>query len=235
VPNRSLELQTGPHKGERHRIVKDRTVIGRHPACEIVLDVSAVSRQHAVVTRQGSETVIEDLHSRNGTFVNGQQLIGKRVLFEGDEVLICDQKLVFWSNTPLSADRIEIGESTNIQDLVCLHADPGLPCTIGDRVTIGHGAIVHGATVESDCLIGIRATILNGAVIGRGTVIAAGALVTEGKLIPPNSLVMGIPAKVVREASEREAWMIERGWKHYVDIGAKYQQQLASESAHETT
>jgi carbonic anhydrase/acetyltransferase-like protein (isoleucine patch superfamily) len=133
------------------------------------------------------------------------------------------------------ADRIEIGESTNIQDLVCLHADPGLPCTIGDRVTIGHGAIVHGATVESDCLIGIRATILNGAVIGRGTVIAAGALVTEGKLIPPNSLVMGIPAKVVREASEREAWMIERGWKHYVDIGAKYQQQLASESAHETT
>ena len=117
MPNRSLELQTGPHKGERHRIVKDRTVIGRHPACEIVLDVSAVSRQHAVVTRQGSETVIEDLHSRNGTFVNGQQLIGKRVLFEGDEVLICDQKLVFWSNTPLSADRIEIGADTGfLQD-----------------------------------------------------------------------------------------------------------------------
>jgi carbonic anhydrase/acetyltransferase-like protein (isoleucine patch superfamily) len=120
------------------------------------------------------------------------------------------------------ADAIEIGDCTNLQDLVCVHADPGVPCKIGDRVTVGHGAIVHGATVESDCLIGIRATILNGAVIGRGSVIAAGALVTEGKVIPPNSLVMGAPAKVVREAGEREQGMIERGWKHYVEIGQEY-------------
>jgi sigma-B regulation protein RsbU (phosphoserine phosphatase) len=114
VPNRTLELQTGPHKGERYRLVKDRTVIGRHPACEIVLDASAVSRQHAVLTRQGSETVVEDLRSRNGTFVNGQQLIGKRVLFDGDELMICDQKLVFWSNSPPSADRVEIGAETGL-------------------------------------------------------------------------------------------------------------------------
>jgi carbonic anhydrase/acetyltransferase-like protein (isoleucine patch superfamily) len=133
------------------------------------------------------------------------------------------------------ADRIEIGEYSNVQDLVCIHADPGIPCIIGDRVTIGHGAIVHGATVESDCLIGLRATILNGAVIGKGSVIAAGALVTEGKIIPPNSLVMGMPAKVVREASEREAWMIDRGWKHYVEIGSRYRQQLAMEGNHEAT
>lgn len=133
------------------------------------------------------------------------------------------------------ADRIEIGDCTNIQDLVCIHADPGIPVAIGDRVTIGHGAIVHGATVESDCLIGLRATILNGAVIGRGSVVAAGALVTEGKIIPPNSLVMGMPAKVVREAGEREAAMIDRGWRHYVDVGARYRMQLASEERHETT
>jgi carbonic anhydrase/acetyltransferase-like protein (isoleucine patch superfamily) len=91
-------------------------------------------------------------------------------------------------------------------------------------VTVGHGAIIHGATVESDCLIGIRATILNGAVIGSGSVVAAGALVTEGKIIPPNSLVMGIPAKVVREASEREHAMIDRGWRHYVETGRLYRE-----------
>jgi carbonic anhydrase/acetyltransferase-like protein (isoleucine patch superfamily) len=84
-------------------------------------------------------------------------------------------------------------------------------------------------------LIGIRATILNGAVIGKGSVVAAGALVTEGKVIPPNSLVMGIPAKVVREAMEREHSMIERGWKHYVEIGAMYQKQFDLESKNEAS
>jgi len=133
------------------------------------------------------------------------------------------------------ADSIQVGDCTNIQDLVCVHADPGLPCRIGDRVTVGHGAIVHGATVESDCLIGIRATILNGAVIGKGSVVAAGSLVTEGKVIPPNSLVMGIPAKVVREATEREHSMIDRGWKHYVEIGAMYQKQYDLESKNEAS
>lgn len=127
------------------------------------------------------------------------------------------------------ADRIEIGERCNIQDLACLHADPGFPCRIGDRVTVGHGAIVHGATVESDCLIGMRATILNGAVIGTGSVVAAGSLVTEGKIIPPNSLVMGMPAKVIRAAAEREREMIERGWQHYVETGRQYAAQHARE------
>jgi carbonic anhydrase/acetyltransferase-like protein (isoleucine patch superfamily) len=115
------------------------------------------------------------------------------------------------------ADSIHVGDFTNIQDLVCVHADPGVPCHIGDRVTVGHGAI------------------LNGAVIGKGSVVAAGALVTEGKVIPPNSLVMGIPAKVVREAMEREHSMIERGWKHYVEIGAMYQKQFDLESKNEAS
>jgi carbonic anhydrase/acetyltransferase-like protein (isoleucine patch superfamily) len=111
------------------------------------------------------------------------------------------------------ADTISIGEFTNIQDLVCLHADPGFPLVIGDRVTVGHGAIVHGATVESDCLIGMRATILNGAVIGSGSIVAAGALVREGH-----------PAKIVRECGENELAMIDRGWRHYVEIGQRYLQ-----------
>jgi carbonic anhydrase/acetyltransferase-like protein (isoleucine patch superfamily) len=103
-----------------------------------------------------------------------------------------------------------------------LHADPGCPLLIGQRVTVGHGAIVHGATVESDCLIGMRATILNGAVIGTGSIVAAGALVREGQIIPPRSLVMGLPGKIVRECGEIELEMIERGWRHYVQIGQMY-------------
>ncbi len=94
-------------------------------------------------------------------------------------------------------ESVTIGPRTNVQDLACLHADPGLPCVVGANVTIGHAAIVHGATVEDDCLIGIRATVLNGARVGRGSLIGAAALVTENAVIPPNSLVLGVPGKVV--------------------------------------
>jgi carbonic anhydrase/acetyltransferase-like protein (isoleucine patch superfamily) len=117
---------------------------------------------------------------------------------------------------------VRIGAQTNIQDLCCLHGDPGFPCQIGDRVTVGHAAIVHGATIENECLIGIRATILNGAVIGTGSIIAAGALIPEGKVIPPHSLVMGIPGKVARIVTESDRKLIDRGWKHYCDMSKLY-------------
>ncbi len=120
-------------------------------------------------------------------------------------------------------DSIRIGSQSNIQDLCCLHGDPGFPCIIGDRVTVGHGAIVHGATVESDCLIGIGAIVLNGATVSSGSIIAAGALVPEGKHIPPNSLVMGMPAKVVRETTEEDREKITRGTAHYVALAKEYQ------------
>ncbi len=120
-------------------------------------------------------------------------------------------------------DEIRIGDQTNIQDLCCLHGDPGFPCIIGDRVTVGHGAIVHGATVESDCLIGIGAIVLNGATIRSGSIVAAGALVPEGKTIPPNSLVMGMPAKVIRETTTEDREKITAGTKHYVALSKLYQ------------
>jgi len=119
-------------------------------------------------------------------------------------------------------DTIQIGDETNIQDLCCLHGDPGFPCLIGDRVTVGHGAIVHGATVESDCLIGIGAIILNGATISSGSIVAAGSLVPEGKTIPPNSLVMGTPAKIIRETTADDREKITRGTKHYVELSRAY-------------
>src|SRR5262245_20379434 len=86
-------------------------------------------------------------------------------------------------------DAIRIGRETNIQDGCVLHADPGVPCTIGDRVTVGHAAIVHGATVEDDCLIGMRAVVMNGAKIGRGSVVAVGSVVLEGMEVPSGSVV----------------------------------------------
>jgi carbonic anhydrase/acetyltransferase-like protein (isoleucine patch superfamily) len=119
-------------------------------------------------------------------------------------------------------DFVAVGDRTNVQDLACLHADPGFPCQVGNDVTIGHAAIVHGATVEDEVLIGIRATILNGARIGRGSLIAAAALVTEGSVIPPGSLVMGVPGKVVRQVNDSDLERIRHGSAHYVAAAAAF-------------
>lgn len=123
-------------------------------------------------------------------------------------------------------DRIDIGSKTNVQDNSVLHADPGYPVSIGDRVTVGHLALVHGATVEDDVLVGMRAVILNGAKIGSGSVIAAGALITEGMEIPPGSIVMGSPAKVKGPASEKHVAMIQRGAEHYYSAAQEYRKRF---------
>ncbi|MBV6522908.1 MAG: Protein YrdA [Gemmatimonadaceae bacterium] len=103
-------------------------------------------------------------------------------------------------------DTIRVGRDSNIQDGAILHADAGVPCTLGARVTVGHRAIVHGATVEDECMIGIGAIVLNRVVIGRGSVIGAGSVVPEGTAVPPNSLVLGVPARVVGDvASDLQA------------------------------
>lgn len=101
-------------------------------------------------------------------------------------------------------ERISVGAQSNVQDNCTLHADPGFPVSIGARVSVGHNAVVHGATVEDDCLIGMGATVLNGAVIGAGSLVAAQALVPQGMRVPPGSLVAGVPAKIRRELSEEE-------------------------------
>ncbi len=101
-----------------------------------------------------------------------------------------------------------------------LHADPGFPCALGDRVTIGHGAIVHGATVEDDVLVGMRAVLMNGVVVGAGSIIGVGAVVTEGTRIPAGSVVMGVPAQVKRNVEERDLERIRHAAAHYVQAGA---------------
>jgi carbonic anhydrase/acetyltransferase-like protein (isoleucine patch superfamily) len=115
-----------------------------------------------------------------------------------------------WYTAVVRADTAEVtvGEGTSIQDGTVVHADPGFPASIGSNVTVGHRAVVHGCTVEDDCLVGMGAVIMNGAVVGRGSVVAAGAVISQGVVVPPNSLVAGVPGKVRRETTEDERNMI---------------------------
>ncbi len=113
-------------------------------------------------------------------------------------------------------DRIRVGARSNLQDGTIIHVDEGVPCRVGDRVGVGHRVILHGCTVEDDCLIGMGSIILNGAVVGRGSFVGAGALIPEGMEVPPGMLVMGMPARIVRAVDERLATRIAHTWQHYV-------------------
>jgi carbonic anhydrase/acetyltransferase-like protein (isoleucine patch superfamily) len=129
-----------------------------------------------------------------------------------------------WYNSVIRGDteRVEVGEGTNIQDLSMLHADPGFPCLVGSRVSVGHRAILHGCTVEDDCLIGMGAILLNAVHVGRGSVIGAGAVLPEGMQVPPGSVVLGVPGKVVREVDPEMLARIEHTWRHYVEAGRRH-------------
>ncbi|HEV2200878.1 MAG TPA: gamma carbonic anhydrase family protein [Bryobacteraceae bacterium] len=136
-----------------------------------------------------------------------------------------------WPSVSIRADinAMHIGEETNIQENSVLHSDEGFPLTIGDRVTVGHGVMLHGCTLEDDVVVGIGAIVLNGAKVGKGAAIAAAALVTEGMEIFPGTLVMGVPAKPRREVTETERERFHEGWKHYVDRGQICKREIAAD------
>lgn len=119
-------------------------------------------------------------------------------------------------------DRIVIGADCNLQDGSIVHNMQAYPVILGDRVSFGHGVLAHGCTIDSDVLVGIRATILNGVQIGSHCLIAAGALIPENKVIPPYSLVMGAPAKVVGEVQPKHLALIAATAAHYVDYARQY-------------
>ena len=129
-----------------------------------------------------------------------------------------------WYNAVVRGDRdsIVIGRESNIQDNAVVHVSHGYPVRIGKGVTVGHGAIVHGCTVEDNVLIGMGAIILDGAVIGSGTIIGAGALVSQGKIIPPGSLVVGVPGKIVRELTNDEIQSIRDNADEYMNLLKEY-------------
>jgi len=124
-------------------------------------------------------------------------------------------------------DWITLGARSNLQDNVTVHCDGGKPTTIGEDVSVGHLAMIHGCTIEDGCLIGMSATVLNGAVIGAQSLVAAGAVVLEGTVIPPRSLVAGVPAKVRRELSDEEVEGLRLNAAHYVVLSKKHRELTA--------
>jgi carbonic anhydrase/acetyltransferase-like protein (isoleucine patch superfamily) len=120
------------------------------------------------------------------------------------------------------SDTIEIGDDSNVQDGTVVHVDHGVPTKIGKRVAIGHRAIVHGATIDDDCLIAMGAILLNGVHVGTGSIVGAGAVCREGMVIPPNSLVLGVPGRVTRQTTDAERERIRKTVESYLALQEEY-------------
>lgn len=144
-------------------------------------------------------------------------------IFEGAIVtknVEIDEKSSVWFNAVLRGDiePIKVGKSSNVQDNCVLHSSADHPLEVGDFVSVGHSAVLHGCKVEENSLIGMNATVLNGAVIKKNSIVGAGALVTEGREFPEGSLILGVPAKAVRKLSEEEIAGIKDNAVHYVEM-----------------
>ena len=139
-----------------------------------------------------------------------------------------------WFNAVIRADndRITIGENSNIQDGSVLHADPGHPLTIGKNVTVGHMAMLHGCTIGDGTMIGIRATVLNGAVVSENTLVGAGALIAENKIFEAGLVLLGAPARVARTMDEEKAVRMPRAASHYVWNKERFNETLVEVERH---
>ncbi len=136
------------------------------------------------------------------------------------------ERASIWPNVTIRADinKIVIGEGSNIQDNSVVHVADDYPALIGKNVTVGHGAIIHACRIEDNCLVGMGATILDGAVIGKDSIVGANALVPKGMEVPPGSLVMGMPAKVKRDLTEDEKLFLIKSAEHYWELALKYKE-----------
>jgi carbonic anhydrase/acetyltransferase-like protein (isoleucine patch superfamily) len=150
--------------------------------------------------------------------IHSSAFIHSRATVIGDVVV--GSRVSIWPAAVVRGDtaRITIGNDSNVQDGTIVHVDHGVPTTIGDRVAIGHRAIVHGATIEDDCLIGMGAILLNGVHVGTGSIVGAGALCPEGMQIPPHSLALGLPARVIRQTTMEERDRIRRTVESYLSL-----------------
>ena len=142
--------------------------------------------------------------------------------------VVLGERVSIWPGAVLRGDNepIVIGDDSNVQELSVLHTDPGAPLTIGRNVTVGHQVMLHGCTIGDGSLIGIQAVVLNGARIGRHCLVGAGSLVTEGKTFPDRSMILGSPAKVVRELSEENASRLALSAESYVKRGQDFKANL---------
>lgn len=154
--------------------------------------------------------------------VHSTAYIHPSAVVTGDVVL--GARVSVWPTAVIrgDTDRIVIGDETNVQDGTIVHVDHGVPTTIGRRVGIGHRAIVHGATIEDDVLIAMGAVLLNNVHVATGSIVGAGAVCPEGMRIPANSLVLGVPAKVIRQTTEAERDRIRATVESYLELQEQY-------------
>lgn len=153
--------------------------------------------------------------------VRRARFLAQDVVVAGDVTIGEDATLWYGVVARAEYSTVTIGARSNVQDGTVLHADPGSPCTVGEDVTIGHRAVIHGCTLEDGVLVGMGAVVLNGAVVGAGSLVAAGAVVREGQVIPPNSLVAGVPAEVRKDLGDgRETYPNVAGYLHLGELYA---------------
>jgi carbonic anhydrase/acetyltransferase-like protein (isoleucine patch superfamily) len=147
----------------------------------------------------------------------GAQVLGKVEL--GEDVSIWHGAVVRGDT-----DSITIGNNSNVQDNCVVHCTKGFPVVIGENVSVGHGAVVHGCRLDDNVLIGMNATVLNGAHISKNSIVGAGAVVSEGKDFPENSLILGVPAKVVKELTDEQVQLIQNNADNYVKLSKQYKE-----------
>jgi carbonic anhydrase/acetyltransferase-like protein (isoleucine patch superfamily) len=171
--------------------------------------------------------VIATLGDRVPEFVGKNQFIAPNATIVGTVRLRANTSI--WFNAVLRGDTewIEIGDNTSVQDGCVLHADPGFPLRVGQGVTIGHKAMLHGCDIGDNTLVGIGSIVLNGAKIGRDCMIGANSLVTAGKQFPDGALIMGSPAKVIRKLKPAEIEANRKSAQLYVENGKRFLEQLS--------
>ena len=158
-----------------------------------------------------------------GGGAGGARFIAPTATVIGDVTLGKDTGIWFGAVLRGDRDRIEIGDGSNVQDNAVVHTSRGFPARIGREVSVGHGAILHGCTIGDRVLVGMGAIVMNGAVVGEDSIIAAGAVVTEGATVPPGSVVMGVPGKVVKEATAAQKENIRKNAESYIGLAKSYQ------------
>ncbi len=158
----------------------------------------------------------------DGVFIaEGAQIIGDVTIGAGSSV---------WYNTVIRGDvaSVTIGRNVNLQDNSTVHVGRGIPCVIHDNVSVGHGAVVHGCTVEEGAMIAIHATVLTGATVGAGSIVGAGAMVGERKSVPPRSLVVGVPARVIRELTDEDVAMSTGTAQRYAQLAKEHMAEISA-------
>lgn len=169
-----------------------------------------------------------EVRVRLRSFAGKRPRFGQRVFLASTSVVVGDVVLEddvsVWYGAVIRGDlnAVFVGARSNIQDNAVIHVDTDAPTWVGEEVTVGHGAILHGCRVEKGALIGMHATVLNGAVVGEGALVAAGALVPPGMEVPPGMLAAGVPARVVRPVKEEERERVRAGLIHYLELKSRY-------------